>query len=79
MKNVEDLFYETKIGDCLCVEFVDNDSGELFFVEAERQEGEDIEDFITKCQEVADEEFSDAEFLGFILFDDAEKLGYDTY
>lgn len=79
MKNNNDLFYETKVGDWLDAQFADDESGEVFFVEERRKEGEDAEDFIARCQEIADENFSDAEYLGFVHPDDAEKLGYDTY
>ena len=69
----------TKIGEWLDAKFYDEEAGEIFFVELKKEEGEDIEDFISKCQEVADENFSEAVFDGLVDEETAEILGYDTY
>lgn len=75
----KELWESTKVGEWLDVQFEDEETGETFFVELQKEEGEDIEDFITKCQEVADENFSDAHYLELISGEEAEILGYDTY
>lgn len=74
-----ELWNNTKVGEWLDVEFKDEETGEVFLVELKKEEGEDIEDFIAKCQEVADENFSDAHYLELISSEEAEILGYDTY
>lgn len=68
-----------KVGDWLDAKFYDRETGEEFFVELKKEDGEDIEDFIQKCQEVADENFSEAEFRGLYSNNEADILGYDTY
>lgn len=74
-----ELWENTKVGEWLDVEFEDEETGEAFLVELKKEEGEDIEDFIVKCQEIADENFSDAHYLELISSEEAEILGYDTY
>ena len=69
----------TKVGEWLNAKFYDKATGEEFFVELKKEEGEDIEDFIQKCQEVADENFSEAVLDGLYSNAEAEILGYDTY
>ena len=73
------IWEQTKNNDWLDAMFHDNDSGEEFFVELKKEQDEDMEDFIAKCQEIADENFDDAEFLGLEDAETAELLGYDTY
>lgn len=75
----QQIWDTTKIGAWLDAKFQDEETGEIFFVELKREDGEDIEDFIQKCQEVADENFSEAEFCGLCSNAEAEMLGYDTY
>lgn len=60
-------------------EFLDYETGEIFFVELQKEDGDTAEDFIAKCQEVADVYFSDAEFVRLVDKEEAEMLGYDTY
>lgn len=69
----------TEVGEWLDSNFVDEESGEVFFVELQREDGEEMEDFIARCQEVADDYFNSAIFLGLVDGETAEMLGYDTY
>ena len=78
-KTTEEIFEGAAIGEWLDCQFTDNESGETFFVELQKEDGESVEDFIAKCQEVADEYFSDAEYDCSSDNETAEVLGYDTY
>lgn len=78
-KTTEEIFEGAAIGEWLDCQFTDNESGETFFVELQKEDGESVEDFIAKCQEVADEYFSDAEYDCLCDNETAEVLGYDTY
>ena len=69
----------TKIGTWLDAKFQDEETGEIFFVELKKEDGEDIEDFIQRCQDTADENFADARFCCLCSGLEAEYLGYDTY
>ena len=69
----------TKVGEWLDAKFYDEETGEIFLVELRKEDGEDIEDFISKCQEVADDNFSAARFCNLCSGLEAEYLGYDTY
>ena len=69
----------TKVGEWLDAKFYDEESGEIFLIELKKEDGEEMEDFIAKCQEVADENFSDAHYLELISSEEAEILGYNTY
>ena len=75
-QNVWDV---TKIGTWLDAKFHDVESGEIFLVELKKEEGEEMEDFIARCQEVADENFEAPQFCGLCSGLEAEYLGYDTY
>ena len=75
----EQVWETTKVGEWLDAKFYDKESGEIFLVELKKEDGEEMEDFIAKCQEVADENFSDAHYLELISSEEAEILGYDTY
>ena len=75
----QQVWENTRVGEWLDAKFYDKETGEIFFVELKKEDGEDIEDFINKCQEVADENFDVAEFCGLYSDDEAEYLGYDTY
>lgn len=81
MRTVEEqeLWEAMQIGDWLDVLFEDEETGERFFVELQKGDGEDIEDFIARCQEVADENFSDAQYIELVDSWYAEGIGYDTY
>ena len=72
-------FDEYPNGAWLDCEFIDRATGEVFFVEERKFEGECSEDFITKCQEIADENFSAPEFVRLVDPEEADILGYDTY
>lgn len=77
---VNNTIYEmTEIGEYLDAMYEDTESGEVFFVELKREEGETVKEFITKCDEVAADYFDEPVFLGLIDSDSAETLGYDTY
>ena len=78
MRN-ETIWETTSVGEWLDAEFYDRESGEIFFVELRKEAGEEMEDFITKCQEIADENFDYAVFDELIDRETAEVLGYDTY
>lgn len=69
----------TKVGTWLDAKFYDEESGEIFLVELKKEDGEDMEDFITRCQEVADENFEAPQFCGLCSGLEADYLGYDTY
>ena len=76
----DEMIWETaKVGEWLDAKFYDKDSGEIFLVELKKEGGEEMEDFIAKCQEVADENFDYAVFDELIDEETAEILGYDTY
>lgn len=75
----ETIWETTSVGEWLDAKFYDRESGEIFFVELRKEAGEEMEDFITKCQEVADENFDYAVFNELIDQETAEMFGYDTY
>ena len=75
----ETIWETTRVGGWLDAKFYDRESGEIFFVELRKEAGEEMEDFITKCQEIADENFDYAVFDELIDQETAEILGYDTY
>lgn len=75
----EMIWETTSVGEWLDEKFYDRESGEIFFVELKKEDGEEMEDFIAKCQEVADENFDYAVFEELIDEETAEILGYDTY
>ena len=75
----ESIWETTKVGEWLDAKFYDEECGEVFLVELKKEEGEEMEDFIAKCQEVADENFDCAVFDELIDSETAEVLGYDTY
>ena len=75
----ERIWELTKVGEYLDAKFYDKESGEIFLVELRREDGETIEDFIARCQEVADENFSYACFTALCSGLEADYLGYDTY
>lgn len=75
----EQVWECASVGEWLDAKFHDRESGETFFVEFRKEAGEDIEDFIQKCQEVADENFDYAVFKELVDEETAEILGYDTY
>lgn len=75
----EQVWAKTKVGEWLDAKFYDKESGEIFLVELKKEDGEEMEDFIAKCQEVADENFDYAVFMALLFDTEAEILGYDTY
>lgn len=75
----EQVWETTKVSDWLDAKFYDKESGEIFLVELKREDGEEMEDFIAKCQEVADDNFDYAVFVALMSEADADCLGYDTY
>ena len=75
----ETIWETTSVGEWLDAKFYDRECGEIFFVELRKEAGEEMEDFITKCQEIADENFDYAVFDELIDQETAEVLGYDTY
>ena len=75
----EMIWEQTKVGEWLDAKFYDRDSEEIFLVELKKEDGEEMEDFIAKCQEVADDNFDYAVFEELIDGETAEILGYDTY
>jgi hypothetical protein len=78
MRN-ETIWENTRVGEWLDAKFYDKESGEIFFVELKKEEGEEMEDFIAKCQEVADDYFDYAVFDELVDQETADILGYDTY
>ena len=79
MTTNERVWENTYIGEWLDAKFYDRESGEIFLVELKKEDGEEMEDFITKCQEVADDNFDYAVFEELVSEETAEILGYDTY
>lgn len=75
----EQVWELTKVNDWCDAKFYDEETGEIFLVELRKADGETIEDFIARCQDIADENFSDARFYGLCSGLEAEHLGYDTY
>lgn len=75
----EQIWDLTKVGEWLDAKFYDKESGEIFLVEWKKEEGEEMEDFIAKCQETADENFECAQFVALVSGLEADYLGYDTY
>ena len=73
------IWETTSVGEWLDAKFYDRESGEIFLVEFKKEDGEEMVDFITKCQEVADDNFDYAVFDELIDEETAEILGYDTY
>jgi hypothetical protein len=69
----------TEVGEWLDAKFYDKETGEIFLVELKKEEGEEMEDFITKCQEIADDNFDYACFMYLLTDEEGEILGYDTY
>ena len=69
----------TPTGEWLDASFSDNESGEFFFVELRKQSGEDMEDFIARCAEIAADNFDDPCYVRLYDSGCAEALGYDTY
>lgn len=69
----------TEVGKWLDAKFYDEESGEIFLVELKKEDGEEVDDFIIKCQEVADDNFDNALFVALISEAEADCLGYDTY
>lgn len=75
----EQIWEETRVGEWLDAKFYDKESGEIFLVEFKKEEGEEMEDFISRCQEVADDNFDYTVFVALISEAEADCLGYDTY
>lgn len=73
------IWAQTGVGEWLDAMYEDDETGEIFFVELRREEGETVEKFIEKCDAVAADYFDEPIFLGLVDSDSAEKLGYDTY
>ena len=77
--DTQNVWETTQVGEWLDAKFQDVETGEIFFVELKKEDGEEMEDFIAKCHEVADENFEEPQFCGLYSGRDAECLGYDTY
>lgn len=60
-------------------EFLDDETGEIFFVELQKEENETSDHFIARCQEIADDNFEAAKFVRLVDPEEADTLGYDTY
>ena len=75
----EQIWEQTKVGEWLDAKFYDKESGEIFLVEWKKEEGEEMEDCIARCQQTADENFEYACFVALITDADGDCLGYDTY
>jgi hypothetical protein len=73
------IWEQTKAGEWLDAKFYDEESGEIFLVEWKKEDGEEMEDFIARCQETADENFECARFVALITDAEGDYLGYDTY
>jgi hypothetical protein len=58
--------------------FHDVATGEDFLVELV-MDGSKLEDLLTQAQEIADENFANAEFQEVVSEEDAEMMGIDTY
>ena len=73
------LFNEYPTNTWIDCEFIDHETGEIFFVELRKEENETPDHFIARCQEIADDNFDDAKFIRLVEQEEAEILGYDTY
>ena len=58
--------------------FIDNETGEQFFVELRTDEGTK-EELMERAMEIAAEYFEEPEFIEIVTSETAEMLGYDTY
>ena len=58
--------------------FHDIATGEDFLVEL-LMDGSEMDDLLVQAQEIADENFSNAEFQEVVSEEDAEMMGIDTY
>ena len=66
--------------ECKYIDFLFHDiaTGEDFLVEL-IMDGSELEDLLVQAQEIADENFSNAEFQEVVSEEDAEMMGLDTY
>ena len=69
----------TKVNEWLDAKFHDEETGEIFLVELRKLEGETIEQFIARCEEIAIDNFDEPQFICLCSGLEAEYLGYDTY
>lgn len=61
-------------------EFIDDETGEVFFVELRKESADETADeFIARCKTVANEYFDAPKFVRLVDPEEAEVLGYDTY
>lgn len=72
-------FSEYPAGEWIDCEFIDNETGEVFFVELRKQKDETSAEFIKRCEEIAIDNFDEPEFVRLVDQEEAEMLGYDTY
>ena len=72
-------FNEYPAGAWIDCEFIDNETGEVFFVELRKQKDETSTEFIKRCEEIAIDNFEEPEFVRLVDPEEAEMLGYDTY
>ena len=79
MRQDTEIWYHTKRGEWLDALFHDNETGELFLVELQKEEGEVVTDFIAKCMKVALDNFNSPNFMQLIDGNSADIFGYDTY
>lgn len=78
-KNTEVIWDEAQVGEWVDCKFCDDDTGERFFVELQKEADETVEHFIAKCCAHAHQYFEHITFRGLLDCDTAEILGYDTY
>ena len=72
-------FSDYEAGEWIDCEFTDNETGETFFVELQKEEGETASEFIARCEAIAIDNFDEPEFQRLVDPEEAEMLGYDTY
>lgn len=70
----EKIFSETNVGELIGCKFEDKETLEEIIVMEPKEDGEGVEDYIAKCQEIADEHLSDTTFVEIIDKTTVERL-----
>lgn len=68
------IFDNTNVGEVIGCKFEDNETLEEVIIIEPKEDGEDMEDYIAKCQEIADECLSDADFVELVDKVTVERL-----
>ena len=68
------IFDNTNVGEKIGCKFEDKETLEEIIIMEAKEDGEDMEDYIAKCQEIADEHLSDADFVELVDKITVERL-----